>query len=110
MVEPFGKIHLATEGESALSLLQQLLDQEIQIDIFLLDINLPAPWDGIKLMQAIKHRYPIYENNIFIAVTAYAMSGDKDRLLDAGFTDYIPKPIDKENLTQTIKHNWLKIT
>ncbi len=59
-------------------------------------------------MQAIKHRYPIYENNIFIAVTAYAMSGDKDRLLDAGFTDYIPKPIDKENLTQTIKHNWLK--
>jgi signal transduction histidine kinase len=110
MVGPYGNIHLATDGEKTLNLLQQLTDQEITVDIFLLDINLPAPWDGIKLLQAIKHRHPTYENSIFIAVTAYAMSGDKDRLLEAGFNDYIPKPIDKELLIQTIKYNWLKIT
>lgn len=110
MVESYGKIHLATDGEFTLNLIQSQTDQDVLMDVFLLDINLPAPWDGIKLMQAIKHRYPIYENSIFIAVTAYAMSGDKDRLIEAGFNDYIPKPIDKELLTQTIKYNWLKIT
>ncbi len=110
MVGPYGKIHLATDGESSLSLLQNQSDLDIRMDVFLLDINLPAPWDGIKLMQAIKHRYPFYERSIFIAVTAYAMSGDKERLLEAGFNDYIPKPIDKEHLIKTIKYNWLKIT
>ncbi len=110
MVKPYGIIHIAMDGESTLNLLQSQTDQNVRMDVFLLDINLPAPWDGIKLMQAIKHRYPFYENSIFIAVTAYAMSGDKDRLLEAGFNDYIPKPIDKELLIQTIKFNWLKIT
>ena len=39
-----------------------------------------------------------------IAVTALAMSGDKQKILDAGFNDYITKPVSLKELLLTIKH------
>ena len=61
-------------------------------DFVLLDIQLPD-MDGAEALKAIRatgigHSMPI------IAVTSYAMSGDKDRLLAAGCSGYIEKPID----------------
>jgi len=61
-------------------------------DLILMDIELPG-MDGMAVTKIIKSK-PHYKNVPVIAITAYAMKGDKERFLAAGFEDYIPKPID----------------
>ena len=61
-------------------------------DLILMDIELPG-MDGMAVTKIIKSKLQ-YKNVPVIAITAYAMKGDKERFLAAGFEDYIPKPID----------------
>ncbi len=61
-------------------------------DLILMDIGLPG-MNGVKARAVIK-KNPRYKDVPAIAVTSYAMKGDKERLLAAGFDDYISKPID----------------
>ena len=49
-----------------------------------------------------------YLNNPFVAQTAYAMTGDKERLLESGFDDYISKPLNQNRLISTINSNLRK--
>jgi len=78
--------------------------KEHVFQVMLFDINLPAPWDGVKLMQQIRIDFPEYKFVPFIAQTAYAMAGDKERFLDAGFDDYIAKPVNKNELLTKIEN------
>jgi len=59
--------------------------------LFLLDINLGRGMNGVDVMTEIR-KMPKYANTPIIASTAYTMKGDKERLLQAGFDDYISKP------------------
>ncbi len=61
-------------------------------DLVLMDIELPG-MDGVAISKIIRSR-PQYKNVPMIALTAYAMKGDKERFLAAGFDDYISKPLD----------------
>lgn len=61
-------------------------------DLILMDIELPG-MDGVSATKIIKSKHA-YNNVPVIAMTAYAMKGDKERFLAAGFEDYVPKPID----------------
>ena len=61
-------------------------------DIILMDIELPR-MGGIEVLEKIK-RKDAYKDITAIALTAYAMKGDRERFLSAGFDDYIPKPLD----------------
>ncbi len=54
-----------------------------------MDIELPG-MDGVKAAKIIKSK-PGYENTALIALTAYAMKGDRGRFLAEGFNEYIPK-------------------
>lgn len=60
-------------------------------DLILMDIGLPD-MDGIKTMKVIRSR-PDCKDAPVIALTAFAMKGDKERFLAEGFNDYISKPI-----------------
>jgi CheY-like chemotaxis protein len=60
-------------------------------DLVLLDISLPG-MDGIAILQRLRSDRRWLELPV-IAVTAHAMSGDRERLLALGFDDYIAKPI-----------------
>jgi len=73
-----------------------------QPDLILCDIQLPG-LDGVKLMQELKGD-PFLRKTPIIAVTAYAMVGDRQRLLRAGFDGYIPKPIVPETFVEQIKN------
>lgn len=73
-----------------------------QYNLVLMDINLGAGMDGIQATKEIK-KFPGYENVPFVALTGYAMSGDKERLLNEGLTHYLPKPFDKEELKHLVK-------
>lgn len=60
-------------------------------DLVLMDIQLPGK-DGFTLLQEI--RRSTSPGVRVIALTAHAMTGDRERALDAGFDGYITKPID----------------
>ena len=60
-------------------------------DLVLMDIQLPGR-DGFALLEEIR-RSP-WPTLRVVALTAHAMSGDRDRALEAGFDGYITKPID----------------
>jgi two-component system cell cycle response regulator DivK len=60
-------------------------------DVVLLDIQLPD-MDGTEVLARLRNIAHLASTPV-VAVTAYAMSGDRERLLAAGFDDYVSKPI-----------------
>ncbi|GAA3769147.1 response regulator transcription factor [Terriglobus aquaticus] len=72
---------------------QEGLDKarELHPDVMLLDMNLPIV-DGWTIARTLKSE-PDTAGIPIIALTAHAMSGDKQKALDAGCNDYHPKPV-----------------
>lgn len=71
-------------------------------DIVLMDIELPG-MDGVEAARRIKSRYRYLP---VIALTSYAMKGDRDRFLAAGFDDYISKPLDVSTFIEKINKSF----
>jgi two-component system cell cycle response regulator DivK len=67
----------------------------------LLDIQLPE-MDGYAVVAELK-KHGELEGVPIIAVTSYAMVGDRERILAAGFTGYIEKPIDPKTFVGEIR-------
>ena len=65
-------------------------------DLVLLDVSLPG-MNGLEVLQKIRQHQALQKLPV-IALTAHAMSGDRERFLAAGFDDYISKPILDEQL------------
>lgn len=71
-------------------------------DAILLDISLPR-MDGNEVLRRIRADEALRELPV-IALTAHAMAGDREKYIDAGFDDYVTKPIlDEEVLIATIR-------
>lgn len=70
-------------------------------DFVLLDIQLPDI-DGYEVLQRIRQAGPTGSMSI-IAVTSHVMAGDRERLLQAGCSGYIEKPIDPMTVIDEIK-------
>ncbi len=69
-------------------------------DLILLDIQLPL-MDGYAVAGELRNQKAL-EKTPIIAVTSYAMAGDRERALGAGATDYIEKPINPETFVEQI--------
>ncbi|MGI5308616.1 two-component sensor histidine kinase BarA [Rheinheimera sp. WS51] len=67
-----------------------------QYDIIFLDINMPI-MDGITSCQRIK-KNSINEHTPIIAVTAHTAEGERERLIDLGFNEFLSKPLDEKIL------------
>ncbi|MGA9885405.1 MAG: response regulator [Candidatus Acidiferrales bacterium] len=84
-------------GKAALTALERKL-----FDAILMDIQMPE-MDGLQATVAIRDHERLTGQHIpIIAMTAYAMSGDKERCLAAGMDSYVPKPLNIQHLYQTI--------
>lgn len=87
----------AMDGSQAISMTESELP-----NIVLMDLSLPEVdgWEATKRIKAMEHlkHIPI------IALTAHAMSGDRERALDAGCDDYATKPIDMFDLLKKIEN------
>ena len=70
-------------------------------DAVLLDINLGGRRSGVEVMQELR-RLDAYKTTPILAVTAYALPGDRDRFMLEGFDAYIPKPFDRDDLLRVI--------
>ena len=74
--------------------------KQLQPDLILLDIQLPI-MDGYAVAQALR-RIPELRNIPIVAVTSYAMVGDREKCLAAGCNDYVEKPINPETFATEI--------
>ena len=79
----------ASSGESGIA-----RAAEERPDLILLDIQLPG-MDGYTVAEALR-KNPAIMNTPIVAVTSYAMTGDRERILAAGCTSYIEKPINPD--------------
>jgi PAS domain S-box-containing protein len=108
LLEKYGfQVRVAENGEEALAELA-----ENEYDCVLMDVQMPI-LDGVRATREIRDienkegeskagsldskRVPI------IALTAYAMDGDREKFLEAGMDDYIPKPADKDELLRVLE-------
>ncbi|WP_270088960.1 response regulator [Sphingobacterium sp. SYP-B4668] len=71
------------------------------IAVVLMDMMMPD-MDGYQAIAAIRSS-ALYGHTPVIAVTAQAMQGDREKCMEAGASDYIPKPIDLDRLLQVIE-------
>jgi hypothetical protein len=83
----------AANGQEALDRLH-----EQQFDIVLLDVHMPV-MDGKEAIRRIRASAEPWREIPVIALTADAMSGDRERYLALGMTDYVSKPLDQRELT-----------
>jgi CheY-like chemotaxis protein len=85
----------AADAESGIQLIR-----EQRPDLVLMDIQLPG-MDGLSAAKIIKED-PLLKEIPIVALTSYAMQGDKEKALEAGCTGYIAKPIDTRKFLKTI--------
>ncbi len=96
------KLVIAEDGEKGLEAIGDFFKEGKTFDVVLMDINLPDRWDGIKLKNRIQELFSPYRKIPFIAQTAYAMQGDREKFLSEGFNEYISKPIIKKELIRVV--------
>lgn len=77
------------------------LAQQSHPDVILLDIQLPT-MHGYDVAVALR-QMPALADTPIIAVTSYAMPGDRERALACGCNDYIEKPIDPDNFVSEVE-------
>ncbi|RJP64966.1 MAG: response regulator [Ignavibacteriales bacterium] len=70
-------------------------------DLILMDINLKGKLNGLDLAKEIK-KFDEYASTPIIAITAYAMVGDKEKMLDGGCTHYLSKPFSRNELIELL--------
>ncbi|MDQ3463589.1 MAG: ATP-binding protein [Actinomycetota bacterium] len=95
-------VTVAESGADAIATLQRTPD----IDMVLMDIMMPI-MDGYETIREIR-ALDQFKTLPIIAVTAKVMSGERQRCLDAGATDYVPKPIDTGELLAVLGP-WLPV-
>ncbi|MCR4780457.1 MAG: response regulator [Ruminiclostridium sp.] len=88
-------IDSADSGREALR-----LAAENRYDIILLDHMMPE-MDGIETLHELRG-IPGYADTVCIALTANVISGAREMYLEAGFSDYLSKPVDSEKLEETL--------
>ena len=80
----------ACDGQEALRIIEQT-----QPELLLLDIGMPV-MDGFAVIERIREN-PWLVKLPVVAVTAYAMRGDQERILNSGFDGYLSKPVNSSS-------------
>lgn len=76
--------------------------EDQSFDAMLLDINLSEQRTGTDLLHLLRERDTMTDVPA-IALTAYAMPGDREDFLEAGFNQYVSKPFTRDDLTEAIE-------
>jgi two-component system cell cycle response regulator DivK len=85
----------AVDGKEAVARIQQ-----VHPDLVFMDIQMPV-MDGYAALRKLRED-PAFARLPVIALTAFAMQGDRDKALAAGFDAYISKPVDPQSLRSEV--------
>ena len=92
--------HSVTVAEDGFQAVEIVRDQ--RFDLILMDVQMPG-MDGYEATAAIReHEAGLGHHTPIVAMTAYAMEGDRQKCLDAGMDEYVAKPIRREQLKAAI--------
>ena len=92
--------HSVTVAETGLRALEALAEN--RFDVVLMDVQMPE-MDGVEATRRIRQRERISGEHVpIVAMTAHAMSGDRERFLIAGMDCYVSKPVTSEELCAAI--------
>ena len=97
-IEGLKVVASASNGEEAV----EICKKNKEIDLILMDIQMP----GINGYEATRQIREFNKNVVIIAQTAFGLSGDKEKSIEAGCNEYISKPIIKENLLALIQKHF----
>jgi len=86
----------ACDGQQALHMIEQT-----QPDILLLDIGMPV-LDGFAVVRKIREN-PRLATLPVLAITAYAMQGDQEKIMKSGFNGYLSKPVNARSLAEELE-------
>ncbi len=98
----FENVVVVENGEDAFN-----LAKDDKFDLILMDMQMPV-MNGFEAIEKIRELNG-YKNIPIIALTAFAMKGDREKCLEVGATDYIPKPIDSKEFIEKVKYYINKI-
>lgn len=90
------EVHVVVDGEEGVRMAKELMPE-----IILMDIQMPK-MDGLTAIHEIRKEGSLAHIPI-VAITSFAMAGDKERILKAGADYYLSKPIDTRALPKLIK-------
>jgi PAS domain S-box-containing protein len=91
------QVTMAENGKEAVAAFEKS-----SFDLVLMDVQMPV-MDGFEATAAIRQREKASGEHLpIVAMTAHAMTGDRQRCLDAGMDDYISKPIQLQELTELL--------
>ena len=115
-----GRILVAEDNAANLELMREILDiqgheiieahdgseallqaEMANPDLILLDVNMPV-LNGFEVLERLRANPQLARIKV-VALTAYAMRGDREKALESGFDAYLTKPVDIQTLTQTIE-------
>ena len=95
----------ADHGLKAITLLDQADENNQPIDLILMDCQMPV-MDGFEATRNIRNSNKRYANIPIIAVTANALSSDRERCMKAGMSDYLSKPFQLDDIRSKLQ-TWL---
>jgi CheY-like chemotaxis protein len=95
IVLPDIEVEIVVDGMKAYEKLK-----ENRYDLILTDIDMPE-LNGRELLKKVKGELNL--DTPIVSVTAFAVTGDKERLMMEGFDDYLSKPIDMNKLEEVVK-------
>jgi len=101
MLEKLGcRVEVAGNGVEALRKVERRT-----YDLIFMDCQMPE-MDGYETTQRIRNSKSKIQNIPIIAMTAHALQGDREKCLEVGMDDYVPKPIKKDVVSEII-HKWV---
>jgi CheY-like chemotaxis protein len=93
------QVEIANNGALGVQKVMQDMDNGLVFDVILMDMRMPV-MDGYEATAYLrKHHY----HRPIIAVTAHALTGDREKTLKVGCDDYMAKPIDRHTLIEMVK-------
>ena len=92
-------VTLVENGEQAVAACRAATDSADGFDVVLMDMQMPAMdgYEATRMLRAQGYRGPV------IALTAHAMSGDREKCISAGCNDYATKPVNRAQLLKAIR-------
>lgn len=98
MLEKHGyHVEAARDGKEGIAVATR-----VKPDLILLDVQLPV-MDGYEVARRLRNNQDLKQKTPIVAVTSYAMAGDREKALESGCTGYIEKPINPDTFIAQVE-------